>query len=181
MSQVFRIAGRESMSDKPTEITIRCQGCKQRYKPKEIIRVRGVCDNCPTANWHIQAEYRIYNSKSGGVLGSDSLPLGNVGINVLGLGLLAATGTGFVVTGGDSSGAGTKSTWSSSIADIYDVPSLDLVALCEPIQLAAMQLAEFVNQKELEIQRTRMAERGATHCRSCNVLFVPSAAKPWFP
>lgn len=170
---------RPAMSDKPSVITIRCQGCKRTYSPKQIVSVRGVCTDCRDANWHIQAEYRVYETKSAGPLGSDGTALSNIGLNALGLGLLAATGTGFVGSVGDTSFARTKATGATSVADIYDVAGSDLLALCEPIKTAMSQLADFVYQKELEIQRNRMLERGGSHCRSCQILFVPSPSKPW--
>jgi hypothetical protein len=158
------------MSDKPISIKIRCQGCDVQFTPKQLVSARGICVNCPQANWHVQAEYLIHENKGSPVAAK-------IGLNAIGLGLLATTGTGFVVgLGGIENNTATGAT---SIANIYDVSGTELLAVCDPVKTAMTQLAEFVRQREQEIQRSRILERGGSHCLSCKILFVPSPSKPW--
>ena len=155
-----------------------CQSCKKRYSPKDILRSRGQCVCCAVAQWHLHAEFDILRNGATSPLSSDGSLLTNIGLNAIGIGLLVTTGTGFTVGvgGGDSSG---KPTGGKSVADIYDVPGQKVLELCDPVKQALNRLGEFVQQKEAEIQRERMKERGGSHCQCCQILFVPSAAKPW--
>ncbi len=158
------------MSDKPISIKILCQGCNEQYSPKQVVATRGTCLKCPNAKWHVQAEYHLYENKGNTVMAK-------IGLNAIGLGLMATTGTGFVVGLGGAS-KDTK-TGATSIANIYDVSGSDLLTHCDPSNTAMTRLADFVHFREQEIQRNRILERGGSHCRSCQILFVPSPSKPW--
>ena len=150
--------------DRPASIIIRCQSCDSQFTPRQLAKAEAQCHVCRDPKWHIRAEFDIVEE-------SDS---GNVGMNLLGIGLLAATGSGFTVTGGSK-----EKSVGKSLADVYDITGEELRPLCKPIKLAYDQIAVFVIEKEKAIQRERMHERGASHCKMCNILFVPSEDKPW--
>ena len=166
------------MSEKPSSVIITCQNCKKHRSPTEILRSRGQCASCPTAKWHLHAEFGGVRNGSSSPLSTDGALLANIGLNAIGVGLLVATGTGFTVRVGGGMGSD-QTPGGKSVADIYDVPSEKVLELCDPANRALSRLGEFVLQQEAEIQRTRMKERGGSHCRSCQILFVPSPAKPW--
>ncbi len=167
------------MSEKPSSVTITCQSCKKCYSPKNILLCRGQCTSCTTAQWQLHAEFDILRNGSTSPLSSDGALLTNIGLNAIGIGLLVATGSGFTVRVGGGGDGSDKPTGGKSVADIYDVPGQKVFELCNPPRQALNQLGDFILQKEAEIQRERMKERGGSRCRACQILFVPSSSKPW--
>jgi DNA-directed RNA polymerase subunit RPC12/RpoP len=167
------------MTEIPTSIVIRCQNCKQDFKPTQITKIRGICTACnePTL-WQIRAEYaKVHGSNEGSPA---DLSLKSAGLNIIGLTLLASTGVGFTygIPGHGKSGPEDRS-GGKSLVDIFDITTQQLLDLCFPPEAVMASFAAFIHKTEIENQRKRMAERGAVHCRNCNILFVPSADKPW--
>ncbi|MEM7475011.1 MAG: hypothetical protein AAF483_08460 [Planctomycetota bacterium] len=127
------------------------------------------CSNCPGGKWQVRAEFEVTAENSGGDVAT------NIGLNAIGLGLLAATGAGFTAKIAGSSKAQTA----ISVAEVFDVDRSELADLCVPTKAAFTRIAAFVYKKEQAIQRERMKQRGGSNCKHCDILFVPSENKPW--
>lgn len=147
------------MPEIPESFSIGCEGCKKVQSPSAINGKAGLCPACGHDQWHVHVDFQ---SKSKG----ESVT------RAVGLDMLMRVG--FNIDTADSDDPSSR--------DFHFVPASEIVELCRVHPDPLVLVAAYVARKESQLfnkHKAQMEERGGKNCEACNMLFVPSADKPW--
>jgi hypothetical protein len=151
------------MPKEPSLALFRCQNCGRTsradarmavhllpWKRRLPIEPNGLCRYCQGDRWTISVIY-----VQSGV---------DVAESVVGLGLAAMTGHGFI-----------QRSTSSSRTEYPDVPAEVVAALNENPRDRLARVAQFARA----LERAKLKEQGGRECGTCGLLFVPRAGVAW--